>query len=101
MPRPKPLYIRLYTDPPLTAIVRLLGYRELPVDRVKELLRPLAEEFGKDTMLAATREVVAVDTARVPPVARLTATARRLAWQLLGPPPAAAADAHAVSRPGA
>ncbi len=84
--RVRPLYIRMYTQPHLVALVRLLGYRGLPVPEAKERLRALSAEYGKERMQAAARELVEIDRAQDPPVARLTEEVRRLAWQLLGPP---------------
>jgi hypothetical protein len=87
MRKPQPLYIRLYYEPHLVALVRLIGYQGLPVPEAKELLKPLNAQYGEDKMKAAAREILRVDTAQDPPQALLTETARKLAWQLLGPPP--------------
>jgi hypothetical protein len=87
MRKPRPLSLRLYQEPHLTAIVRLLGYDGLPAPEAKERLKPLCEQFSQERMQAAVKELVEIDSSADPPVARLSATVRRLAWQLLGPPP--------------
>ena|SRR5690349_9259678 len=83
----QPLYIRLYTEPHLIALVRLIGYQGLPVSEAKERLRPFNEQYGRERMKAAAGEVLHVDTSQDPPLARLAEPVRKLAWQLLGPPP--------------
>jgi hypothetical protein len=82
-----PLSIRLYTEPHLTALVRLVGYEGLPLPEAKERGQALAEEFGKEKMKAAAREVIHIDTSEDPPLVHLAEAARKVAWQLLGPPP--------------
>lgn len=67
--------------------MRAVGYAELPVDEAKARLKPLREQFGLDVMKAAADEILHIDMGRHPPVVRLTDVARKLAWQLLGPPP--------------
>jgi hypothetical protein len=98
MKKAQPLYVRLYRDPHLVDLVRLIGYDGLPVAEAKERLKPLNEQYGVDKMKAAVEEIVRIDTSVSPPIARLTETARKLAWQLLGPPPEKATDFHAAHR---
>ncbi len=87
MRKPQPLYIRLYYEPHFVDLVRLIGYQGLAVPDAKERLKPLNAQYGQEKMKAAAREILRVDTAQDPPRALLTEEARRLAWQLLGPPP--------------
>jgi hypothetical protein len=87
MAKVRPLYLRLYSEPHLIALVRLIGYQGLAIPEARERLKELNAQYGQEKMKAAAREVIAVDTSQDPPVAQLTETARRLAWQLLGPPP--------------
>lgn len=86
MNRQRPLALRLYFDPTLTAVVRLVGYEGLPVEEARAQLSPLVERFGKEKVNAAIQELLEIDAAPTPPRARLKAEARRLVWQLLGPP---------------
>src|SRR4051812_13707993 len=88
MARTKPLYLRLYHEPHLSDLTRLIGYDGLPVPEAKERLRPLNERYGEQKMKAAAGELLEVDSSREPPLARLKDPVRKLAWQLLGPPPA-------------
>ncbi len=87
MAKVQPLYLRLYSQPHLVALVRLVGYRGLPVPEAKEQLKHLSARYGEARMKEAAREVIQVDTTLDPPVARLNEAVRKLAWQLLGPPP--------------
>jgi hypothetical protein len=85
--RKGPLVNRLYFQPALYQLARTIGYRVLSVPAEKELIKPLAERYGKERMLAAARDIVHIDSSTDPPTARLTDEVRRLCWQLLGPPP--------------
>jgi hypothetical protein len=89
MAKRQPLCVRLYFEAHLVDLVRLIGYRSLPVAEAKERFAPLVERYGKETINAAIRELMEVDSTREPPVARLNRAAREAAWQLLGPPQAA------------
>jgi hypothetical protein len=89
MPKRHPLTVRLYFEPHLTELVRLIGYQSLPVAAAKERMRPLVAKYGKDRINAAIKELFEIDGAQEPPLARLNAAARKAAWQLLGPEAAA------------
>lgn len=82
-----PLYLRLYFQSHLTEIVRLIGYADVPVDEARERLEALVTRFGNEKIVAACQEILEVDTGKEPNVARLKAEVRRLAFQILGPPP--------------
>jgi hypothetical protein len=86
MRKAQPLYIRLYQEPHLSALVRLIGYEGVPVAEAKQQLKALSEEFGVEKMKAAVQELVHIDGSQEPAVARLKESARKVAWQLLGPP---------------
>ncbi|MCI0740057.1 MAG: hypothetical protein L0Y72_13510 [Gemmataceae bacterium] len=91
------MYLRLYFQAHLTEIVRLIGYADVPVDEARRRLEPLVARFGKEKMVAAFQEIVEVDTDRQPNVARLNAEARRLSFQILGPPPPSIPSGRAPS----
>lgn len=80
-----PLYIRLYFQRHMTELVQRLGYREVPVQELQLLLAPLVERYGEEVIVAARDEIL--ETIEV---VRLTQDARRIARQILGPPPGAA-----------
>jgi hypothetical protein len=88
MAKRSPLCIRIYFEPHLTDLIRLIGYGSLPWDEARQRLAPLAAKYGKDRMEAAAQELLEVDRAGQPPMVRLCGAARKAAWQLLGPPPA-------------
>jgi hypothetical protein len=83
----QPLVVRLYFQPPLYELARLIGYAGLPAPAAKEKLRSLSERYGRAVMEAAVGEIVRIDRTTEPPTARLTEEARKACWQLLGPPP--------------
>src|SRR5262249_12839910 len=87
MPKAKPLWMRLYREPPLFELARVIGYDVLPLTEGRERRGRWAERYGKDVMERASKETVRIDAATTPPTVRLTDEARRLCWQLLGPPP--------------
>lgn len=71
MTRQKPLHLRLYFDPSLAEVVRLLGYDGLPVPAARERLAALVERLGKEKVNAAVKELVEIDPSSEPPLARL------------------------------
>ena len=89
MPKRQPLCVRLYFEPHLTELVRLIGYNSLPVAEAKERMGPLVTQYGKEKINAAIKELFEIDSAQEPPLARLRAAVRKAAWQLLGPEEAA------------
>ena len=95
MAREQPLSVRLYFQPHLYELARTIGYQGLPVPVAKEKVRALAERFGKEQMLAASKELIRIDPSTDPPTARLKDDVRKVCWQLLGPPPAPCEERHA------
>ena len=87
MAKRPPLCVRLYFEPHLAELVRLVGYRGLPLPEARTRLAPLAQKYGKERMRAAANEVLEADPSSEPPLLRLKASTRNAAWQLLGPPP--------------
>ena len=82
----QPLYIRLYFRPHMTELVQLLGYRDVPLEEIKPQLASLDETYGHETMVSAAEELV--ETVVVTQTfARLKEEVRRVARQILGPPP--------------
>ena len=82
----QPLYLRLYFHPHMTELVQLLGYRDVPLDEIKPQLASLDDTYGHETMAAATEELM--ETVVVTQTfARLKEGVRRVARQILGPPP--------------
>ena len=50
-------------------------------------MQALTEKYGRTLIEEATDEIIEIDKSSDPPVARLTQEARKLSFQLLGPPP--------------
>src|SRR5438874_12911973 len=83
----QPLILRLYHQPLLYGLARLVGYSGITLDEIREKVRPLGEQFGKQTVQAASDELLDVDTTVDPPMCRLKPSVRPLCQQLLGPAP--------------
>ena len=81
----QPLYIRLYFRRHMTELVQLLGYRDVPLDEIQPQLASLAEQYGQETMEAATEEIMDIVEVRQT-FARLKEEIRPIARQILGPP---------------
>jgi hypothetical protein len=82
----QPLWQKMYFQRHMTAIVRLMGYDELPLDDARERLRPLLAEYGKERIEEAAADLITIDSTREPALARLSDEARKLAVQILGRP---------------
>src|SRR5437667_7849618 len=86
---------RMYFDERCTEVVRTIGYAGFPFRELDERLKPLAERFGKDQIHEVCRALMTLLFAgkekRSGPQqdaeVRLKPEVRRLAWQMLGPPP--------------
>jgi hypothetical protein len=68
----------------MVALVRMFGHREVPIEEARGKVRELVERYGKETMLAASNEIVEQDGHGEVQIARLTERARTLAVQLIG-----------------
>jgi hypothetical protein len=95
MAKRQPLCVRLYFEPHLVELVRLIGYQALPLEEARARMAPLVAKYGKDKLNAAIMELFKIDTSQEPHRAYLKPEARRSAWQLLGPPPESIRDASA------
>lgn len=87
MTKQQPLWHRLYFEPLFTELARLIGYDGIAYDQACEKAKPLGERFGKENVQRAVDAIARVDESTKPPKLRLTDEARKLCWQLLGPPP--------------
>jgi hypothetical protein len=79
-----PLHERIYYKPYFAELVKLVGYDGTPLAQANEKLKFLIDQYGREVIEEATREIVAVDDSTDPPIARLTEEARKLAWPILG-----------------
>lgn len=78
---------RLYAEPPLYELARLVGYAGLAVPDAQERLKALTDKYGKEAMAQAAEEIVSIDTSSTPPTVRLKDNVRKLCFQLMGPAP--------------
>ncbi|MCI0464225.1 MAG: hypothetical protein L0Z62_45405 [Gemmataceae bacterium] len=89
-----PLWHKLYFDPVYTEVARVIGYAGCCYRDLYGRLEPLYQRFGKEPVEAAVYGLVTYEgqmTCNPKPLAevRLRPEARKLCWQLLGPPPGA------------
>jgi hypothetical protein len=84
MTKEQPLYMRLYFEPQLTELARIVGYDGVTEEERAKVL-PLFEKYGGLKMTDAQRLLLDYDedAKRY----RLKSDVRKLCWQLLGPPP--------------
>jgi hypothetical protein len=89
MPKPKqsPIWIRLYFQAAYADLARLIGYAGRPLPELLELTEPLVKKYGEEKMAEVSEALTRLDETTDPPIVRFTDEARKLCWQLLGPPP--------------
>src|SRR6266542_1481191 len=75
---------KMYTLPHWIAIIRLFGYQTLTMDKAREQIKPIADEFGKEPAADACEVLVEIMPGKEP-VARLKSHIKRMAFQILGP----------------
>src|SRR5437764_15461864 len=80
----------MYARPHWIALIRLFGYQAMQMDRAREQIKPIAEEYGKEPVANACEVLVEIFTEGKEPFARLKSHIRRMAFQILGPEPALA-----------
>lgn len=94
------LLLQMYHKEHWIELIRLFGYRTLPMEQARQAIKPLADKFGKEPMATACEVLVEISTPDKNPIARLKPHIRRMAFQILGPPPAEETPATAhVSAP--
>ncbi len=82
-----PLYMRMYFQEIYIDLVRFVGYAGKPLDEARPFVQTLAVKHGKDKAIQVSEELVIIDQNSKPPMVRLTDEVRKLAFQMLGPPP--------------
>lgn len=85
MTKRAPLAVRLYFEPHLSELARLIGYAGVHKDEAREPAKLLLERFGREKMEAAQRELL--DFNQTTNRFTLKPAVRAACWQLLGPPP--------------
>lgn len=78
-----PLWQKMYTRRHYMDMVRMVGYSGLSLPDAQEKTQELAARYGTRLLKAASDDLLQVNEQWV----RLKTDVRKLAWQLLGPPP--------------
>ena len=78
-----PLWQKIYTREHYADVVRMVGYAGLSLPDARAKTEGLLQKYAKEKLEAASEDLLQFNEAWV----RLTTETRRLAWQLLGPPP--------------
>lgn len=79
---------QMYSRTHWIELIRLIGYQSVPMEKAREAIKPLAEQYGKEPMASACEVMVEIFTQDKEAFARLKAHVRRMAFQILGPEPA-------------
>lgn len=82
---PKPLSIRLYQDPCLFELAKLIGYQGIPYPIGREETERLNAKYGKEKIIKAADELLEYD--KDTKFAKLKSNVRVFCRQLLGPLP--------------
>jgi hypothetical protein len=95
------LLLQMYSRKHWIELIRLFRYQTLPMEQARTAIEPLAKQFGKESMAAACEVLIEISTLGKETVARLKPHVRRMAYQVLGPEPAAEAMPATVALPPA
>jgi hypothetical protein len=79
---------QMYSRAHWIELIRLIGYQTVPMDKARQAIKPLAEQYGKEPMASACEVLVEIFTQDKDAFARLKPHVRRMAFQILGPEPA-------------
>lgn len=85
MKREDPLIIRLHFQPALYELVRLVGYEGVPEAELCEAIKPLVAAHTFAKMRPAAHELTQTDEKTR--LVTLRPNVRKIAFQILGPPP--------------
>ena len=78
---------QMYSRAHWIELIRLIGYQAVPMEKAREAIKPLAEQYGKESMASACEVMVEIFTQDKEAFARLKPHVRRMAFQILGPEP--------------
>ncbi len=88
---------QMYSRAHWIELIRLIGYQTVPMDKARQAIKPLAEQYGKDPMARACEVLVEIFTQDKDAFARLKPHVRRMAFQILGPEPSPGTVTPAVA----
>ena len=101
------LHLRLYFDPAYTEMARAIGYAGVSLPEARKKIDTLAKRFDKEKLVTVIEEIARIEGPKDPNeegAVYLTDEAKKLCWQLLGPPPGHlprnSATSAAAVRPG-
>src|SRR6266404_9294239 len=57
----QPLVVRLHSDPALREIVKLVGYRGIPMPISDQDYKRLLEKYGKERLVKASEDLIDID----------------------------------------
>lgn len=89
----------MYSLPHWIAIIRLFGYKTLNMDRARQEIKPIAEEYGKEPVANACEALVEIRVQDKEAFAKLKPHIRRMAFQILGPEPTPGTGSPAPTDP--
>lgn len=78
---------QMYSRAHWIELIRLIGYQTVPMDKARQAIKPLAEQYGKDPLAQACEVLVEIFTQDKDSFARLKPHIRRMSFQILGPEP--------------
>ena len=78
---------QMYSRAHWIELIRLIGYQSVPMEKAREAIKPLAEQYGKEPVASACEVMVEIFTQDKEAFARLKPHVRRMAFQILGPEP--------------
>lgn len=83
---------QMYSLPHWIAVIRLFGYQFMHMDRARQEIKPIAEQYGKEPVANACEALVEIRTQGKDAFAHLKTHIRRMAFQILGPEPTPGAE---------
>jgi hypothetical protein len=84
------LDLRLYFDPAYSAMAKAIGYAGVSVPEAKKKIETLAKRFPREKLVTVIEDIARIEGPKGPNeegAVFLTDEAKKLCWQLLGPPP--------------
>ena len=78
---------QMYSRAHWIELIRLIGYQSVPMDKARQAIKPLSDQYGKEPMASACEVMVEIFTQDKEAFARLKPHIRRMAFQILGPEP--------------
>jgi hypothetical protein len=84
------LDLRLYFDPAYAEMARAIGYAGIPLPEAKKKIESLAKRFSREKLVTVIEDIARIEGPNGnnhEGAVYLTEEAKKLCWQMLGPPP--------------